>query len=214
MIRVQQQAGGEAAQQQAIDKIRTALGTDVTYRRVESVGPQVGADLIKKGLWAVIGATAGILLYIMFRFQTPYAVGAVMALLHDVALTLGYFALTQTEFSLSTVAAVLTVAGYSINDTVVVFDRVREMLRKYQKRDIAEVLDIALTTTLSRTFFTGLSTLIALIALMIFGGPVIRSFVDAMIIGILAGTYSSIYVACPVLVKMQGMLGRPKVNEA
>ncbi|NNE86316.1 MAG: protein translocase subunit SecF [Alphaproteobacteria bacterium] len=200
LIRVQQQEGGEKAQQAAITAIKDAIGdTAIEYRRTESVGPTVGAELIKAAILAVSLALGAILIYIWFRFEWQFGVGAVMALSHDVISTIGLFAITQLEFNLATVAAVLTIAGYSINDTVVIYDRVREELRRYKKLAIPDLLNLAANRTLSRTFLTSVTTLIALIALVILGGPIIRDFALAMIWGVVIGTYSSIFVAVPAL---------------
>jgi len=200
LIRVQQQEGGEDAQQEAITVIKEALGDAAKeYRRTESVGPTIGAELIKAAILAVSLALGAILIYIWFRFEWQFGVGAVIALSHDVITTIGLFAVTQLEFNLATVAAVLTIAGYSINDTVVIYDRVREELRRYKKLPIPDLLNLAANRTLSRTFLTSVTTLIALIALAVFGGPIIRDFSLAMIWGVLIGTYSSIFVAVPAL---------------
>ncbi len=199
LIRVEQQAGGEEAQQGAIAKIKEALGESVTYRRTEVVGPTVSGELARDGTIAVIAAIMAILIYIWFRFEWQFAVGAVVALVHDVGLTIGIFTILQLQFDLSTIAALLTIVGYSLNDTVVVYDRVRENLRKYKRTPIDELLDRSINDTLSRTVLTSVTTLLALIALYTFGGEVIRGFVFAMIWGVLVGTYSSIAIASPVL---------------
>lgn len=207
LIRVQQQDGGEDAQQLAITAIKAALGdTAKEYRRTESVGPTVGAELVKAAVLAVALALGAILIYIWFRFEWQFGVGAVLALSHDVITTIGLFAITQLEFNLATVAAVLTIAGYSINDTVVIYDRVREELRRYKKLAIPDLLNLAANRTLSRTFLTSVTTLIALVALASLGGPIIRDFSLAMIWGVLIGTYSSIFVAVPALLLLN--LGR------
>lgn len=172
----------------------------IDYRRFEYVGPQVGDELIRAGIMAIIFSILGILAYVSFRFEWQFGIAAIIALTHDALAIIGLFALTQMEFDLATVAAVLMIAGYSINDTVVVFDRVRENLRKYKKRPLAGVLDMSLNQTLARTILTSVTTLIALIALWVFGGEVIRGFVDALMFGILIGTYSSVFVASPVLI--------------
>ncbi|MGC6391988.1 MAG: protein translocase subunit SecF [Alphaproteobacteria bacterium] len=173
---------------------------DVSIRRVEMVGPKVGEELIQTGLWAVIAALAGILIYVWLRFDTAFGVASVTALLHDVILTLGLFSLLNLEFSLSVVAAILTIAGYSINDTVVVFDRIRENLRKYKKRTLSLVIDDSLNETLARTLVTSLTTLLALVCLFMFGGEVLRGFVAALIFGVVIGTYSSLFLASPLLI--------------
>lgn len=176
-----------------------AASKGIDYRRVEFVGPQVGDELIKAGLLAIVFSILGILAYVSFRFEWQFGVASVIALIHDSVAIVGLFSLLQMEFDLATVAAVLMIAGYSINDTVVVFDRVRENVRKFKKRPLTEILDMSLNQTLARTLLTSLTTLIALIALYVFGGEVIRGFVDALIFGILIGTYSSIFVASPIL---------------
>ena len=199
LIRVQRQEGGEQAQQRAVEKVKQALGAGVEYRRTEFVGPKVSAELFRNGVIAVVLAIVGILIYIWFRFEWQFGVGAIIALTHDVLSTVGLFALTGLEFNLSTVAAILTIAGYSINDTVVVYDRVRENLRKYKTLSLPELLNNSINETLSRTVMTSLTTLLALLALFFLGGEVIRGFSAAMIWGVFVGTYSSICLAVPLL---------------
>jgi preprotein translocase subunit SecF len=199
LIRIQKQAGGEKAQQVAIDRVKLELGLGVKYRRTEFVGPKVSEELFLDGVTAVFLAIIGILLYIWFRFEWQFGVGAIVALCHDVLTTVGIFALTGIEFNLSTVAAILTIAGYSINDTVVVYDRVRENLRKYKTLSFFELLNNSVNETLSRTLMTSVTTLLALLSLYILGGEVIRGFSFAMIWGVLIGTYSSICLAVPLL---------------
>ena len=201
LIRVETQPGGDAAQQEAVAKIQSALGaSDYTYRRVEVVGPRVSSELATSSATAVAVTIVGILLYVWFRFEWQFAIGAVATLVHDLVLTLGFFAVTQIDFNLSSIAAVLTILGYSLNDTVVVFDRIREMLRRFKQMPIREVIDVATNQTLSRTILTSMTTLIALLALFIFGGSVIRSFTAAMIWGVFIGTYSSIFIGGPILI--------------
>ena len=200
LIRIERQPGDAEAQNAAVQKVRGALGESVDYRRVEFVGPKVSAELVKVSAIAVLLAVALMLVYIWFRFEWHFGVGAVVALVHDVLLSIGMFAVTQLEFNLSTIAALLTIVGYSINDTVVVYDRVRENLRKYKTMPLVQVLNQAINDTLSRTTMTSVTTLLALIALFLFGGEVIRGFVAAMIWGVLVGTYSSIFIASPLLV--------------
>lgn len=226
LIRLPEQAGGAEAQKAAIDTVRAMLdkkfagessdasiddtteeagenpameSEGVEYRRTEFVGPQVGKELKKKGLYAILFSMMGMLAYIWFRFEWQFGVAAIIALFHDTIVTVGLFAFTQMEFNLSTVAAILMIAGYSINDTVVVFDRIRENLRKFKKMPLSELLNNSINQTLSRTIMTSFTTLLALIALWVFGGEVIRGFVNALIFGIVIGTYSSIFVASPVL---------------
>ena len=202
LIRVQRQEGGEAAQQVALAKVKEALGPGVEYRRTEFVGPKVSKELFWDGVMAVSYAILAILVYIWFRFEWQFGLGAVVALLHDVLTTVGIFALLEFEFNLSTVAAILTIAGYSINDTVVVYDRVRENLRKFKKMPFPELLNNSINQTLSRTLMTSVSTLLALFSLYFLGGEVIRDFSFAMIWGVIIGTFSSICLAVPLLLYM------------
>lgn len=201
LIRIAEKTGATDASNDlsAVERVRGELARDFEIRRVEIVGPQVSAELIQTGVLAVLAAIASMLIYIWFRFEWQFSVGAVLALVHDVALTIGLFALLQLDFNLSILAAVLTIVGYSMNDTVVVYDRVRENLRKYKKMDLAELLNIAINETLSRTVMTSVTTMLALLALYILGGEVIRGFTFAMIWGVIIGTYSSIFVASPLL---------------
>jgi preprotein translocase subunit SecF len=202
LIRIERQAGGEKAQLVAVEIAKKALGDEVNYRRTEFVGPKVGGELIEAGVTAVLLALGAMLVYIWFRFEWQFGVGAVIAILHDVLLTIGIFSLLGLEFNLSTVAAILTIAGYSINDTVVVYDRVRENLRKFKQMPLTELLNLSINATLSRTLLTSVTTLIALLTLYLFGGEVLRGFSFAMIWGVLVGTYSSIFIAVPLLVYM------------
>ena len=175
---------------------------DVELRRIEFVGPQVGDELREQGGLAMLLALGLVMLYIAFRFQLKFAVGAVIALVHDVLITLGFFSITRMEFDLTVLAALLAVIGYSLNDTIVVFDRIRENFRKVRRTEPAEIVNISLTETLSRTLFTSLTTLLVLMSLAIFGGEMINAFAIALIVGIAVGTYSSIYVASNVLLLM------------
>ena len=200
LIRIETPGENEQAAQSAISLVRSALETNHDIRRVEVVGPTVSGELTRNGIIGVAVAMLLILVYIWVRFEWQFAVGAILATGHDVIMTVGLFAFTGLEFNLTSIAAVLTIMGYSINDTVVVYDRVRENLRRYKKMSISELLDLSVNQTLSRTFLTGLTTLFALIALWLFGGEVVRSFVFAMIFGIVIGTYSSIFVAGPLLI--------------
>ena len=195
LIRVQRQEGDEAAQLQALDKVTSALGDEYDVRRTEFVGPTVGEELKEKGMLAVICALLAIMVYIWFRFEWQFSIAAILALSHDILSTIGLFALTSFEFNLATVAAILTIAGYSINDTVVVFDRVRENLRRYKSYEQREILNISLNETLSRTLMTSITTALALVAIIIFGGAVLRDFAIALLWGVTIGTYSSIFIA-------------------
>ena len=197
LIRVQEQDSED--QTIVIKKVQAALGPGIEYRRTEFVGPTVGEELKEAGFIAVVVSLLGIFAYVWFRFEWQFSVGAVGALIHDVLATIGLFALTGMEFNLATVAAVLTVAGYSINDTVVVYDRVRENLRRYKRMSMPDLLNLSINETLSRTFMTSFTTLLALFALAAFGGEVIRGFCVALIWGIVIGTYSSVYLAVPAL---------------
>lgn len=199
LIRIEQQSGGEKAQQAALGKVLEAIGDKYTQRRAEVVGPAVSGELRTTGLIAVLCSIIAIILYVWFRFEWQFAIGAVVALTHDVMITVGVFSLLQLEFDLSTVAALLTILGYSVNDTVVVSDRIRENLRKFKKLEISALLNRSINETLSRTLMTSLTTLVVLAALYVLGGEVIRNFTFAMMFGVLIGTYSSIFIAAPLL---------------
>ena len=200
LIRVEQQSKEEGAQQVIISKISEVVEIDHKIRRIEVVGPKVSAELIKKGIIAVISAVVSVLIYIWFRFEWQFGIGAIFALVHDIIITIGVFSLLQLEFNLSIIAALLTIVGYSLNDTVVIYDRIREELRKYKKMPIMDLINQALNLTLSRTLMTSITTLLALISLYLFGGEVIKGFTFAMIWGVLIGTYSSIFIASPILI--------------
>lgn len=202
MIRIQAQDDQEAVTVETIESVEaalTAVRPDIKFVSVESVGPKVSGELIQTAAIAVVLAIAAVLIYIWLRFEWQFAAGAVLALVHDVLLTIGIFSELQIRFDLAIIAALLTIVGYSLNDTVVVFDRVRENLRKYKKRPLKEVLNLSINETMSRTFMTSFTTLLALIALFVLGGDVIRGFVFAMIWGVIIGTYSSIFVASAIL---------------
>ncbi len=205
-IRIERQAGegtqGANAQQSAIKIVRAALDENidgVSYRATSVISPKVSGELVNAGIYAVVGALISMLIYIWFRFEWQFSVGAVVALAHDVILTIGMFSISQLEFNLSIIAAILTIVGYSMNDTVVVYDRIRENLRKYKRMPLADVLNQAINETLSRTTITSITTLLALFALFFLGGEVLRGFSFAMIWGVVVGTYSSIFVAAPIL---------------
>ncbi len=200
LIRAETQPGGEKAQQAVVDKIKKALdGQGIKFQRTEVVGPTVSGELVTSSIEAVGLSILAVLFYIWVRFEWQFSVGAIAALVHDVILTIGVFSLLQMEFNLPIIAALLTIVGYSLNDTVVVFDRVRENLRKYKKKPLDQLLDLSVNETLSRTIMTSVTTLAALLALYIFGGEALRGFTFAMIWGVVVGTYSSIFVASPVL---------------
>lgn len=199
LIRVEQQDGGEEAQQAAANKVQDALGEEIEIRRVEVVGPAVSGELQQAGIIAVAVAMIGILLYIWFRFEWQFGVAAILALVHDIVITVGLFALLGFDFGLSEVAALLTLAGYSINDSVVVFDRIRENLRRYKKLPLVDLLNLSINEMMSRTVITSTTTFLAVLALYVFGTEVIRGFSFAMLFGILIGTWSSVFIASPFL---------------
>lgn len=220
MIRMPQQEGGEGAQKAAIAKIRETMDAafagegKVDYRRTEFVGPQVGRELKKAGAMAVLCAIVGIMGYIWLRFNWQYGIGSLLALIHDVVGILGLFSLTQMSFDLATLSAILLVAGYSINETVIIFDRIRENLRKYRKMPMPDIINLSINSTLSRTLMTSGSTLLALLALWLFGGEVIRSFVSALFLGILIGTHSSYFVSSSSLHYLKLRPEKPGNDEA
>ncbi len=203
IIRLQQresETGDAATQHAALSQIRKALGTRVEFRRTELVGPKIGRELIASGVWATVIAILAITGYIWFRFEWQFGLGSMLALLHDVAATVGLFSVTQMEFNLTSVAAILTIAGYSINDSVVVYDRVRENLYKYRKAPLEALLNLSLNETLSRTLLTSVTTALVVVAILTFGGEVLQSFAVAMLWGLVVGTYSSIHIGIPVLI--------------
>ena len=204
LIRVERQEGSDNAQQIAVEAIKASLNKafskDIEYRRLEYVGPTVSKDLVKDGVMAIIFAIIAMLAYIWFRFELPFALGAIVALVHDITLTMGLFAILGLEFNLATVAAILLIIGYSMNDTVVVYDRIRENLRKFKKMNLNDLLDKSINETLSRTVNTTVTTILALGALYLFGGQIIADFAFAMLWGIVVGTYSSIFIASTILV--------------
>ena len=203
LIRVERQEGTDNAQQIAVEAIKSSLDKaftkDIEYRRLEYVGPTVSKDLVYDGVMAIVFAIIAMLAYIWFRFELPFALGAIVALLHDIVLTLGLFAILGLEFNLATVAAILLIIGYSMNDTVVIYDRIRENLRKFKKMNLNELLDKSINETLSRTINTTFTTILALGALYLFGGQIIADFAFAMLWGIIVGTYSSIFIASTIL---------------
>ncbi|WP_306045583.1 protein translocase subunit SecF [Nioella sp. MMSF_3534] len=205
LVNVQAQDGQESVSAETIAAIEAVLqevDPTITFPSVESVGPTVSGELVQTAIIAVTLAIAAVLIYIWLRFEWQFSLGAVAALIHDVTLTIGIFCLLQIRFDLAIIAALLTIVGYSLNDTVIVFDRVRENLRKFKKRPLKEVLNLSINDTLSRTVMTSFTTLIALIALFVLGGDVIRGFVFAMIWGIVVGTYSSVFVASAILLRL------------
>jgi preprotein translocase subunit SecF len=201
LIRIPQQPGGEEAQQAAVAKVRGALGEEVDYRRVEVVGPRVSTELLAMGTIGLVLAIFSILIYLWFRFEWQFALGAMIANVHDLVLTVGFMSLTQIDFDLTSIAALLTILGYSLNDTVVIYDRIREMLRRYKKMPMPDLLNISVNSTLSRSIITHVTVTLALLALFLFGGQAIHSFTATMMFGVvLVGTYTSVFIAAPVLI--------------
>jgi preprotein translocase subunit SecF len=214
LIRVAQQPGGEQAQQAAVEKIKGALGSGVDYRRIEVVGPRVSSELLSYGTLGIILAIGAILVYLWFRFEWQFALGAMIANVHDLVLTLGFMSLMQVDFDLTSIAALLTILGYSLNDTVVIYDRIREMLRRYKKLPMPDLLNISINSTLSRSIITHLTVTLALLALFLFGGHAIHSFVTTMMFGVvLVGTYTSVFIAAPILIYLGVGTGRQEATE-
>jgi preprotein translocase subunit SecF len=209
LIRVAEQPGGETAQQAAVAKVRGALGDSVEYQRVEVVGPRVSSELLSYGVVGLGLAIMGILIYLWFRFEWQFALGAMIANVHDIVLTIGFMSVTQIDFDLTSIAALLTILGYSLNDTVVIYDRIREMLRRYKKMPMADLLNASVNQTLSRSVITHVTVTLALLALLLFGGPAIHSFTATMTFGVvLVGTYTSIFIAAPILIYLGVGTGR------
>jgi len=201
LIRLSEQPGGDAAQQVAVQKVRDALGSAVEYRRVEVVGPSVSTELLSYGTIGLVLAIGAILIYLWFRFEWQFALGAMIANVHDLVLTVGFMSLTRIDFDLTSIAALLTILGYSLNDTVVIYDRIREMLRRYKKMPMPQLLNESINSTLSRSIITHVTVTLALLALLLFGGQAIHSFTAVMMFGVvLVGTYTSIFIAAPILI--------------
>ena len=213
MIRVQKQEGDERAQMAALTRVKETLGAGYDYRRVDIVGPKVGSELKRDGTMAVVFAVLAIAAYVWFRFEWQFGVGALIATFHDVITTFGLFSLTGMEFNLTSVAAILTIAGYSVKDTVVEYDRVRENLRKYKTMPIADLINLSVNETLARTILTVSTVFIAVISLVTIGGEVLHGFAIAMLWGLVVGTYSSVYVAMPVLIYFNLRSGKPRPQE-
>ena len=214
LIRISQQAGGEAAQQAAVTKVRQALGEEVEYRRVEVVGPRVSTELLAYGTIGLVLAIFAILLYLWFRFEWQFALGAMIANVHDIVLTIGFMSITQIDFDLTSIAALLTILGYSLNDTVVIYDRIREMLRRYKKMSMTDLLNISVNATLSRSIITHVTVTLALLALLLFGGRAIHSFTATMMFGVvLVGTYTSVFIAAPILIYLGVGVGRTEAAD-
>jgi preprotein translocase subunit SecF len=209
LIRIAEQPGGEKAQQTAVSKVRATLGTAVNYRRVEVVGPRVSGELLSYGVIGLGLAIFCILIYLWFRFEWQFALGAMIANVHDIVLTIGFMSVTQIDFDLTSIAALLTILGYSLNDTVVIYDRIREMLRRYKRMPMPELLNASVNQTLSRSVITHVTVSLALLSLLLFGGQAIHSFTATMMFGVvLVGTYTSVFIASPILIYLGVGIGR------
>jgi preprotein translocase subunit SecF len=209
VIRIPEQPGGDQAQQAAVQKVRQALGDAVIYRRVEVVGPSVSTELLSYGTVGLVAAIMCILVYLWFRFEWQFALGAMIANVHDLVLTVGFMSLTRVDFDLTSIAALLTILGYSLNDTVVIYDRIREMLRRYKRMPMPDLLNASVNATLSRSIVTHLTVSLSLLALLVFGGQAIRSFTATMMFGVvLVGTYTSVFIASPILIYLGVGAGR------
>ena len=213
LIRIAEQPGGETAQQAAVSKVRGALGNEVDYRRVEVVGPRVSGELLSYGVVGLMLAIFAILIYLWFRFEWQFALGAMIANVHDIVLTIGFMSVTQIDFDLTSIAALLTILGYSLNDTVVIYDRIREMLRRYRKLPMPDLLNASVNQTLSRSVITHVTVSLALLALLLFGGQAIHSFTATMMFGVvLVGTYTSVFIASPILIYLGVGTGRDALS--
>jgi len=209
LIRISEQPGGDEAQQAAVQKVRNALGNEVDYRRVEVVGPSVSTELLAYGTIGLILAIVAILIYLWFRFEWQFALGAMIANVHDIVLTVGFMSLTRIDFDLTSIAALLTILGYSLNDTVVIYDRIREMLRRYKRMPMPDLLNASVNATLSRSIVTHVTVAMSLLALLLFGGQAIHSFTATMMFGVvLVGTYTSVFIASPILIYLGVGRGR------
>ncbi|MCX7314278.1 MAG: protein translocase subunit SecF [Hyphomicrobiales bacterium] len=214
LLRVAQQPGGEGAQQAAVAKVREALGDTVDYRRVEVVGPRVSTELLAYGTLGLVLAIFSIQIYLWFRFEWQFALGAMIANVHDIVLTIGFMSITQIDFDLTSIAALLTILGYSLNDTVVIYDRIRENLRRYKRMPMPDLLNSSVNSTLSRSIITHVTVTLALLALFLFGGHAIHSFTATMIFGVvLVGTYTSIFIAAPILIYLGVGTGRESARK-
>jgi len=215
LIRIPQQPGGEAAQNTAKEKVKTALGDTVSVEREEVVGPRISTEMLATSTIGLMAAILAILIYLWFRFEWQFALGAMVANVHDLVLTIGYMCLMQIDFDLSSIAALLTILGYSLNDTVVIYDRIREMLRRYKRMSMPDLLNISVNSTLSRSIVTHVTVTLSLLALLLFGGHAIHSFVSTMIFGVvLVGTYTSVFIAAPILIYLGVGTTRAAVEES
>ncbi len=202
------QEGGESAQSNVVQQARNAFEADYEFRRVETVGPRVSGELVRSGTLGVVLAIGAVMAYLWFRFELQLAIGAIIGTIHDIILTVGFFIVTQSEFNMTSIAAILTIVGYSLNETVVVFDRTRELMRRYKSISVEELLDLSVNTTMSRTAMTATTTFLAVLALVIFGGEAIRGFAEVMLFGVVICTYSAVFVSSPVLIYL-GLRSRP-----
>ena len=215
LIRIAEQPGGDAAQQEAVTKVRAVLGDGYDYRRVEVVGPRVSGELLSYGVIGLGLAIFCILIYLWFRFEWQFALGAMIANVHDIVLTIGFMSVTQIDFDLTSIAALLTILGYSLNDTVVIYDRIREMLRRYKKLPMPDLLNASVNQTLSRSVITHVTVSLALLALLLFGGQAIHSFTATMMFGVvLVGTYTSVFIASPILIYLGVGTGRDSLSSS
>jgi preprotein translocase subunit SecF len=215
LIRIAQQPGGEKVQQDVMTRVKATLGDNVEYRRVEVVGPRVSQELLGYGTIGIVVAIFAILIYLWFRFEWQFALGAMIANVHDLVLTIGFMSIAQVDFDLTSIAALLTILGYSLNDTVVIYDRIREMLRKYKRLSMADLLNISINATLSRSIVTHVTVAAALLSLLLFGGHAIHSFAATMMFGVvLVGTYTSVFIASPILIYLGVGEGRTAHVEA
>ncbi|MCA0401072.1 MAG: protein translocase subunit SecF [Proteobacteria bacterium] len=214
LLRVGLQPGGDKVQADVVVKLRATFEDKYDFRRVEVVGPRVSQELVQNGTIGVLLALLAILIYLWLRYEWQFAVGATIATMHDLVLTIGFYSVTQLQFDQTSIAAILTIIGYSLNDTVVVYDRVRELLRKYKKIQLHDLLDLAMNSTLTRTVITSVTTILALIFLGIFGGDAIRGFCLAMLFGVVIGTYSSIFIAAPILIYLGVRVGEGAASGA
>jgi preprotein translocase subunit SecF len=213
-LRFPVQPGGEGAQSTLVQKTREALEKDYEFRRVETVGPRVSGELVRDGTLGVLLAIVSVMIYLWFRFELQFAVGAIIGTMHDIVLTMGFFVITRTEFNMTSIAAILTIVGYSLNETVVVFDRTRELLRKYKAMPMEELLDLSVNSTLSRTAMTATTAFLSLLALVLFGGQAIEGFAIVMLFGVVVCTYSAIFISSPVLIYLGVMAGGRTYVEA
>lgn len=199
-VRFRVQPGGEKAQSELVGKAREAFANDYEIRRVETVGPRVSGELVQSGTLGVVLSILSVLIYLWFRFELTLALGAIIGTLHDIVLTVGFFLITREEFNMTSIAAILTIVGYSLNETVVVFDRTRELLRKYKNVPTEQLLDLSINHTMSRTVMTATTTALSLLALVLFGGQAIKGFANVMLFGVVVCTYSAIFVSTPMLI--------------